>query len=362
MLKTLTIEGFKSIKSVRHFYLDDLNVLIGGNGAGKSNFIEFFRLLSAMMKQDGLKEFVAGNADTYLFGGTKETQCISIRMKFGQNGYQFELVPTESGHFLINNEKRSYDRMSMPKDLGSGNFNPQLLSDKNKQGLNTPKNASWHTYEAICAWKIYHFHDTTKQAGMRRFHDMGHNEVLLPDAANIAPFLYQLKENYPDEYQNIKQTVRLVIPFFDDFILKPDHNENIRLNWRQKGLKDYPMRPTQLSDGAIRFICLATALLQPTPPSTILIDEPELGLHPLAIEILAELFQSASKRMQVIISTQSPALVDCFQAKDIIVVNRIEGASEFSYLNEGELKSWLESYSLGDLWRKNVISASPSYE
>ncbi len=362
MLNKLTINGFKSIKLLDDFELTSLNVLIGGNGAGKSNFIEFFRMISAMMKPDGLKEFVAGNADMYLFGGAKETKEIIIQMKFGDNGYDCELAPTAEGFFLINNEIRHYFPVYSVKQLGGGNFNPRLLNDKDNSGVNSMRNASWYTYQAICSWKIYHFHDTTEQAGMRRYHDIGHSDVLLTDAANIAPFLYHLESNAPDVYQNIRETIQLVIPFFDNFILKPDNNENIRLNWRQKGLNAYPMRPTQLSGGAIRFICLATALLQPTPPSTILIDEPELGMHPYAIEILAELFQSASQRMQVIISTQSPALVDCFQPKDIIVVNRKEGASEFTRLNEEALSNWLEDYSLGDLWRKNIISASPSYE
>jgi predicted ATPase len=362
MLNRLTIKGFKSIKSLERFKLNKLNVLIGGNGAGKSNFIEFFRLISAMMKPDGLKQFIAGNADTYLFAGAKETRHISIKMEFGKNGYDFELASTEEGFFLINNEKSHYLPVSSNWGLGSGNFNPRLLKDKDRAGALGWENVSWHCYHAICSWKIYHFHDTTEQAGMRRFHDMGHNQVLLMDAANIAPFLFHLKENHPNEYQAIRETISLVIPFFDDFILSPNKDENIRLNWRQKGLSDYPMRPTQLSDGAIRFICLATALLQPKPPSTMVIDEPELGLHPYAIEILAELFQSASKRMQLIISTQSPALVDCFQPEDIVVVNRVEGASNFERLNETELSSWLEDYSLGDLWRKNIISASPNHE
>jgi len=360
MLNTLTIKGFKSIKSMEDFPLMPLNVLIGANGAGKSNFIEFFRLISAMMKPDGLKEFIAGNADTYLFGGAKETQHISVNLLIGENGYEFELVPTEDGYFLINNEQRHYLTLGISKVIGSGSFNSKLL--KYKDTVGSLKNSSGFIYDTIYAWKVYHFHDTTKEAGMRRFHDLGHNQILQTDAANIAPFLYQLKENHPDEYQSIREAVCLVIPFFDDFILTANRDENIRLNWRQKGLNDYPMRPSQLSDGAIRFICLATALLQPSPPSTILIDEPELGMHPYAIEILAELFRSASTRVQLIISTQSPALVDCFQVEDIVVVNRKEGASEFTRLNKAELENWLEGYSLGDLWRKNIISASPDYE
>ncbi|MCD6459632.1 AAA family ATPase [bacterium] len=363
-LDKLTIKGFKSIKSLENFELKNLNILIGGNGAGKSNFIDFFRMISAMMKLSGLKEFIAGNADVYLFGGPKETKKITINMNFGDNGYNFELAPTEESFFLINNEQVHYFRFKSIRNLGSGNFDARLLEDKDSSGAYSEHGVSWYTYNAICSWQIYHFHDTSKEAGMRRYHDMGNNEKLETDASNIAPFLLKLRDNYRDAYQEIIETVRLVIPFFDDFILKSENgnSETLRLCWRQKGLKDYPMRPNQLSDGAIRFICLTTALLQPEPPSTIIIDEPELGLHPYAIEILAELLHAASKRMQVIVSTQSPALVDCFEPNDVIVVNRKDGASTFQHLNTDELSVWLEDYSLGNLWCKNVISGGPSHE
>lgn len=366
-LDKLTIKGFKSIRKIKNFELKGLNVFIGGNGAGKSNFVEFFRMISSMMKKDGLKEYVAGNADTYLFGGPKETNVISVKMRFGENGYDFELAPTEDGFFLINNEKRYYfsrdpARSDTTNNLGSGNFNPQLLTDKNRLGMNGPHGPSWYAYNSICSWKMYHFHDTSLASGMRRYHDMGHNEALFMDASNIAPYLLMLKEEYHERYSEIIDAIRLVIPFFDKFILKPNKNEKLRLDWRQKGLKNYPMRPSQLSDGSIRFICLATALLQPQPPSTIIIDEPELGLHPAAISILAELIQDASKRTQLIIATQSPALIDHFGVDDVIAVNRKNGATTFQRLQEKDLKSWLETYSIGELWSKNVISGGPVYE
>ena len=188
------------------------------------------------------------------------------------------------------------------------------------------------------------------------------NEYLRFDAANIAPFLYHLREDEIDNtYQQIVDVIRLVAPFFEDFILKPNKNEKIRLLWRQKG-SDYPLKPHHLSDGTIRFICLATALLQPYPPSTIIIDEPELGLHPYAIEVLAELIHSASQKTQLIISTQSPALVDYFEAQNIIVVKRKKGESTFQRLIPEKLSVWLEDYSLGDLWRKNIVTGGPAHE
>lgn len=361
-LDTLTIKGFKSIRELDGFKLKKLNVLIGGNGAGKSNFVEFFRMISSMMKPDGLKEYVAGNADAYLYGGPKQTKSIIIKMAFGQNGYDFELAPTQDGFFLINNEQRHYFPNDATKNLGSGNFNPSLLLDKNASGVRSEHGASWYTYNAICSWKIYHFHDTSIESGMRRYHDQGHSNVLFTDASNIAPYLLGLKTNTPDVYKEIIDVVRLVIPFFEDFILEPNINENLRLDWRQRGLKDFSMRPTHLSDGSIRFICLATALLQPDPPSTIIIDEPELGLHPSAISILAELIQNASKRTQLIVATQSPSLIDHFNLEDVIVVNQKNGASTFERLQEKDFNIWLETYSVGELWSKNVITGGPVYE
>ena len=199
---------------------------------------------------------------------------------------------------------------------------------------------------------------------MRRSEIIEDKNVLRNNASNIAPFLLRLKEECSQNYDEIVNAIRIVMPFFDDFTLdtiKMGDAEKVKLTWKQKG-SDYPMQPYHLSDGSIRFICLATALLQPKPPSTIIIDEPELGLHPEAISLLAELIQGAAQRTQVIISTQSPALIDYFSIDDIIVVNRKDGASTFERLKETDFNVWLEEYSVGDLWRKNVIVGGTVHE
>ncbi len=366
-LDKLTIRGFKSIRKLDEFELKKLNVVIGANGAGKSNLVDFFRLVSAMMKTDGLKEFVAGNADTYLYGGPKHTKSITVRMSFGEYGYGFDLAPTQDGFFLVNNEQCHYGNIdqSSAETIGSGNFNPQLITEVPFNEQSDSEMIYYlmaHAYNAICSWRIYHFHDTSVESGMRRYQERNHSETLHVDAANIAPYLFKLKQSNPVSYHEIRDAVRLVIPFFDDFILEPNSNDQLRLDWRQKGLKDYPMRPTQLSDGSIRFVCLATALLQPHLPSTVIIDEPELGLHPSAIPLLSELIISAANRAQIVVATQSPALIDQFGVDDIVVANRKDGATVFERLMEQDLTSWLEEYSLGDLWSKNVIQGGPVYE
>ena len=371
-LDKITIKGFKSIRSLEDFELSNLNVLIGGNGAGKSNFIDFFRMLRAILElplpglaSASLKTYIAdgGGSDDFLFNGPKVTEQIEIVTRFGPNGYRFKLAPTADETFIIVDEARYYEGgTSGWWELGSGQTTPELLKDKDKRGVTgSLNNVASYVYDAISSWKIYHFHDTSKLAPMRRFETIDDSDYLRFDAANIAPYLYYLKNNKQEVYKQIVDTIRLVAPFFDDFILKPNKNEKVNLRWRQKG-SDYPLKPRHLSDGTLRFICLTTALLQPDPPSTILIDEPELGLHPYAIEILAELIQATSKNTQIIVSTQSPALVDYFEPEDIIVVNRKNGASVFERLNKRELSSWLEDYSLGDLWRKNVVIGGPAHE
>jgi predicted ATPase len=339
-LSKLTIKGFKSIRSLENFELSKMNVLIGGNGAGKSNFIDFFRLLRAMMElslpeleSSNLKAFIAdGGSDDFLFNGPKVTPQIEVEMYFGNNGYRFKLAPTSEGTFLINREERLYKSGTAGWwDMGGGHQTPELLSERKKKGVSGGTSIAAYIFNSIESWRIYHFHDTSNSAPMRRYESIDDHDYLRFNAENLAPFLLHLRNDHEEVYRHIIQTIKLVAPFFDDFVLRPNKQETVRLRWKQKG-SDYPLKPHHLSDGTIRFICLTTALLQPTPPSTFIVDEPELGLHPYALEILAELMQAASQKTQLIVSTQSPMLVDHFEPEQIIVVNREQGASTFRRL------------------------------
>lgn len=364
-LDEITIKGFKSIKELNNFKLKNLNVIIGGNGAGKSNLISFFRMLRALM--DGtLNRYVRNNggAGDLLFNGRKITQKMEFVTKFGQRGFRFKLVPTPNNSCAIEDEARYYSGGSTGWwELGDSDDATSRMVDEVTQQKSDAK-YSQPVYDAISSWQIYHFHDTSSTASMRNYEIVEDNKVLRMDASNIGPFLLKLKEEFKKDYKSILNAVRLVTPFFDDFILEPrksGEKTEVNISWTQKG-SDYPMQPYHLSDGSIRFICLATALLQPNPPSTIIIDEPELGLHPAAIVILAELIQVASQRTQVIVATQSPALIDQFGIDEIIVANREDGASTFKRLKEEDFSEWLKDYSVGELWMKNVISGGPVYE
>lgn len=363
-INTLSIAGFRSIRKLENLHLTNLNILIGANGAGKSNFVAYFRMLSELV-EGRLQVWVSkqGGADRVLSYGVKETTTLSTSIRFGSNGYDIELEPTVDGGLTFTSEmlyfKGPYYGITRP-NLGSGHAESKLKQEKETGG-------SWKVasfcYHAIAGWKVFHFHDTSDTAGVKRQCSVHDNEYLRMDASNLAAFLLRLQSESPTVYNQIRKTVRLAVPFFDDFVLKPttlaSEEQQIRLLWKQDD-SDYALWPSQLSDGSLRFICLVTVLLQPNPPTTIIIDEPELGLHPYAITLLGALIRSASTRTQVIVSTQSVGLLNEFDVDDLIVVDREEGGSIFKRLNEADFASWLEDYTIGELWQKNILGGRPS--
>lgn len=364
-LDKLTIRGFKSIRELKDFELKDLNIFVGANGAGKSNLISFFRMLQSLI-EGNLVDYIrdSGGIGDLLHNGRKATKQMEFETRFGLRGYRFTLTPGPGEGFALINEARYYRHGTTGWwELGSSGDNSSLLV-KEAKGTSRDSQYSRPVYNAISSWKIYHFHDTSSTAAMRHAEIVEDNKALRYDASNIGPFLLRLRNASKSYYDEILNACRLVAPFFDDFLLDPQQmgpKSKVSLTWKAKG-SDYPMQPYHLSDGSIRFICLATALLQPEPPSTIIIDEPELGLHPEAVRILAELIENASKRTQIIVATQSPLLLDQFAIEDIVVVNRKEGQSTFERLKRTDFNEWLEDYSVGELWTKNVIQGGTTNE
>lgn len=360
----ITLKGFKSIEALEAFELQKLNVLIGANGAGKTNFVDYFRMLRAMADEAFQKHVLeAGGGDGFLFLGPKVTKEIHSRVEFGRNWFEQVLQPSATGSLIIASETTGYMGSS---NVHSARQESVLKSIKDQKSYSHPgyPGVGHYIYDSVSSWTVYHFHDTSPLAPMRRDQSLRDWDRFRHDASNIAAFLFNLKEEEEGCYELIRDTVRLIAPFFDDFLLRPQEkgtSEQIRLEWQQKG-SDFPFQPNQLSDGTIRFICLATALSQPEPPATIVIDEPELGLHPYAISMLADLIKSAAERTQVIISTQSPTLLDYFEAEEVVVVNREQGRSTFERLDGDSLSQWLEDYSVGELWQKNVVRGGPTNE
>jgi predicted ATPase len=374
IIDKITIKGYKSIRDLEAFKLDRINVLIGPNGAGKSNFVSLFRLLRDLMDEKlQLALATEGGADAFLYLGPRVTKELRVKLLFGVNGYEFALQPTVDNRLVFSSEFSIYSghlvgRKENRTLLGSGHFEAQLKAHKDDPGYSAKKGPSSYVFDALSSWVVYHFHDTSLVSGVRRQGPINDNISLRSNAENLAAYLYRLQSTHVSSYEKIRDVVRLAAPFFDDFQLRPvpSNPEKIQLEWRQRG-SDYPLLASQLSDGTLRFICLATALLQPYPPSTMLFDEPELGLHPYALSLLGGMIQRSvapwgTPQNQIIISTQSALLLNEFTPEDIIIVQRADDQSEFARLDSEQLAVWLADYTLGELWQKNLLGGRPQVD
>ncbi|CAN5836000.1 AAA family ATPase [soil metagenome] len=356
-VNSLSVTGYKSIRELRDFSLNNLNVLIGANGAGKSNFINLFRMLAEMVDEQ-LQVYVQrqGGPDALLHFGRETTDRLHAEFYFASNGYKFDLIPTSDNRLIFESEVSWFAGVrynTKPSAvLGRGHEESKLKHATDKY--------SPYVRPSVTNWRVYHFHDTGDKARVKQRHSMTDNLRLQIDAANLAAYLHMLHAKYPQHYQSIVQTIQLVAPYFRDFVLRPDA-EFVELEWTQKGKPDTALKANMLSDGTLRFICLATLLLQPKEllPDTVLIDEPELGLHPYAIAVLADLFKQVAETKQLIVSTQSVELVNELRPEDVIVVDQEDDASTFHRFTSDELSGWLEEYAMGEIWKRNILGGRP---
>jgi len=364
-LDYVTVKGFKSIASIEKLALGPINVLIGANGSGKSNFIEVFAFLHSM-REGHLQDYVrrGGGADQLLHFGSKSTKQIELKISFGAevNRYQVVLRPDQNDSLYPADERVYY----WDKTKYGSPYEEVLLSRESglEAGISDPtaqRIPNWVRHR-LGLWRIYHVHDTSASSPMRKTAQVNDNRFLRSNGSNLPAFLYLLRRKHRSQYDLIVRTIQRVAPFFDDFQLEPDRlNEaTIRLAWKHKN-SDLYFGSSSLSDGTLRFIVLATLFLQPEGflPSVILVDEPELGLHPYAITLLASLVRQASAKTQVILSTQSAWLLDHFEPQEVLVAERVESSTSIKRLDPKPLAQWLDEYSLGQLWEKNEIGGRP---
>ena len=367
-LDSINLKGFKSIDNAGvDIPFGEITVLLGANGVGKSNLISFFQMLQALMRKE-LKNFVGknGSANSLLHFGAKHTQQIEFNLSLSDsiNNYNYIVglshAATDSLIFTENAiEKDSSIESKIEFDTG----------EKESIILNYPKFDDYPYLEEINSFlhelHVFQFHDTTQEAHIRNTGYLFDGLFLRSGGGNLASFLYGLKNFTADGnqyYNRIIRYIKMILPQFKDFVLSPIDENNIILRWQEEG-SDYVFGPHQLSDGSLRFIALATLLLQPknSQPSVIIIDEPELGLHPSAISLLAGMIKTASQNCQIILATQSTRLIDEFDPNDIVVVERNEKkkSSSFKKLNQEKLGDWLDRYSLSEIWEKNIIGGKP---
>lgn len=392
-LDKIKLSGFKTICEIEDFEPGPLTVLIGPNGVGKSNFISFFDMMSlALADESAFPNYVAeqGGASKLLHDGPVISKTIGAIIELatpnGLNHYCFQLRYAAGDALFFSNEHHQHhpeEGGGEPIDwFGRGLEDPIESEGERESGRRIPSlllhaghdDPARITRDFFRGAAPYQFHNTSATSRMRTKRRIGDNRRLKSDAANLAPLLLRLKEREGGSYLRIVDTIRLILPFFSDFELEPEHGY-LLLAWRERD-SDEIFDVSQASDGMLRVISLVTLLLQPADdlPDILILDEPELGLHPYAINIIGGLIRAASTKTQVIVATQSPTLVDCFEPEDVVVVEReahgvqhedgriVEyeaRATEFRRLNSDSLAEWLEEYSLAELWEKNVIGGRP---
>jgi predicted ATPase len=355
MLQNIKIEGFKSIKTL-DLKLSPINLLIGSNGVGKSNFISFFKLVNNIYEQRLQQYSLKSGVDNLLHYGRKNTNEIKGYLNFGNNAYSFTLLPSDESKLFISREDSILPGYSQYKE----SYYEENIKESHIKGSSTKRNK--FLSEHLESYKIYHFHDTSENAPLRSIANINDNRSLKENGSNLPAFLYYLQEKHPLNFKRIEKVIQSVVPFFDRFDLEPwflDENK-IELVWQEKEHPETYFNANHLSDGSLRFIALVTLLMQPKLPKVIIIDEPELGLHPTAINKLSGLIKSAAaKDCQVIVSTQSVTLLNNFEAEDIVTVDKEDNQSVFRRLDKEVLSNWIEDYSIGELWTKSIIKGQP---
>jgi predicted ATPase len=355
-MNQIKISGYKSIKEL-NLKLKRINILIGANGSGKTNFLSFFDFLKQIYQRN-LQEFVAlKGIDNMLHKGEKITDSISAHLYFPHsNAYSFTLKKGETG-LIFTNEGLWYDNPHYPNPFRIESFS----NESNLRFQDAPRAKYIRNY--LSQLTKYHFHDTGEKSPFNNESSIENDKYILYEkGSNLASFLYNIQQENRIIYNLIVKTIQSIAPYFLDFFLRPEANGNIKLKWQSK-YSSSVYGINSLSDGTIRFIALTTLFMQPNLPETIILDEPELGLHPAAIAKLAGLINSAaSKNCQVIIATQSTDLISHFEPEDIITVDQINGESTFKRLESKSLQLWLEEFTIDELWKRNIItSGQPNF-
>lgn len=339
------------------------NILIGENGAGKSNFISFFELTKAIYDQRlGAYMLSNGGINAQLHRGLKYSKSIKGFIDYdNRNAFFFTLSPgvgdkafiAETGDYYNMNGDTTKDYKIWNKMIWDKDVEESQISEKKYPRAKYIKTL-------LESFIVYHFHDTSKTSSMRQPCYIGDNATLRHDASNLPAVLFRLQQTDIIAYRIIEATIRSVAPYFKRFKLSPmlTDESRIKLEWEEQD-SDMYLDASSLSDGTLRFIALATLLLQTKLPETIIIDEPELGLHPAAMVKLSAMIKRASAKAQIIVATQSVTLISNFSINDLIVVGRDDNQSTFHRLNEADFSQWLEEYSVGDLWEKNIIGGRP---
>ena len=359
-IKSVTVKGFRNLKNVENLELSNLNVLIGGNGVGKSTLMHFFEMLSWMHQGSNFQKYVIrnGSGDNQFFMGGQVTPVIaseiSLATKDGIYDYGLTLSYERAEDCAWVTEER-YRYVPLDSD---GTVPYQILQENKAESLlgrQVDKTAQV-IKKLLQQFGVFHFFDAAANASVNKRWDMSDSYCLRPDGGNLAPVLLSLLENDRQRYQYIVDQIQSVFPNLEDFVLTPEFG-NVMLRWKHR-FSDKVLGPYLTSDGTLRFFFLVTLLNLPPDrlPSVLFIDEPELGLHPYAMELVAAMLKRVARTKQVVVATQSANLLDCFDLDNIIVAESHSGAAQFKRMNRQDYERWLEDdYQPSDIWLSQSV-------
>ena len=370
-IESIRIKGFRSLADVEIDNMPGATVLIGANGSGKSNFIRFFDMTSWMIGGRRLAEFIQrqGGADDQLFGGNRISPRmeaeLAIRTEQGRNDYRFTLAWAHPDRFMFTEEAFRFSREELETEARWQSFEGGHIEAKitetgqsaESTGVNpTTARVLVHLLRR-CA--VYQFHDTSDHSNLKKTRKAEDNRYLKSDGENLAAILLRLEREDIHRFEAICGHIQRVLPVFDRFQIEEDYG-NVLLRWKAKGM-DKTMGAHLTSDGSLRLFALVTLLNLPSGmlPDVLLLDEPELGLHPAAIALVGDMIKTLAEDRQVIVATQSPLLVDAFGLDEIRVLELCDGRTEIRRSDEDEYRHWLEEYTTGELWQKNLLGGRP---
>ena len=371
-IESLHVEGFRTLAD---FKIDDLpcaTMLIGANGSGKSNLLRFVEMLATTINDYRLNNFVQrhGGAGDQLFGSNKTSKRIraqiGVRTEWGQSDYRFALAYSQPDRFIFDYEAYRFtqdgcDAKRPWQEIGNGHTEAKIIEAAQSAGSG---GGNIRTAKALARLfrrcEVYQFHDTSFYSPFKTTCDPTENAYLRSDGSNLAAVLLRLERENPRRFKSICSFIQRIVPNFDRFQIEED-NTPFLLQWRVKGM-DKTIGAHLTSDGSLRFFALATLLNLPPEmlPDVLLLDEPELGLHPAAVVLVGHMIKVAARERQVIVATQSPQLVDVFGLDEIFVLELENGRTGFHRYDKGKYfewlkEHWLDEYSTGELWEKNLI-------
>ena len=370
-IEPLHVKGFRSLADVEINEMPRAAVLIGANGSGKSNLFRFFEMMNWMIGTRRLDEFVQrrGGADDQLFGGSKTSPRmeveLAVRTDSGRNDYRFALGHGHPDRFIFLEEAFRFTRDRIGSDatwkpIGSGHTEAKIVeAAQSAASAATDQKTARVLVHLLRQCTVYQFHDTSDGSSLKKKWELEDNNYLRSDGGNLAAVLLRLEQISLDRFELICDYIRRVLPIFDRFQIKEDYGK-VLLRWQAKGM-DKTIGAHLTSDGSLRLFALATLLNLPPKmlPDVLILDEPELGLHPAAVALVGDMIKVLAEERQVIVATQSPLLVDQFDLDEILVLELRDRRTEIHRCNEIEYRDWLEEYTTGELWQKNVIGGCP---